>query len=49
MISYLLSGISPGNSFAKKIIELLNKYPKLPRYYMGFTDDWMNEELWKIN
>ena len=49
MISYLLSAISPGNSFSKKIIELLNKYPKLPKHYMGFTDHWEKEELWKIN
>jgi abortive infection bacteriophage resistance protein len=49
MISYLLSAISPGNSFSKKIIELLNKYPNLPRHYMGFTEHWEKEELWKTS
>lgn len=48
-INYLLSAISPGNSFSKKIIELLNKYPNLPKHYMGFTPNWHKEELWTID
>jgi abortive infection bacteriophage resistance protein len=49
MIAYLLSEISPGNSFSKKIKDLLNKYPNLPKHYMGFTPNWHKEELWKLN
>lgn len=49
IISYLLSSISPGNSFTKKIHDLLAKYPKLPKHYMGFTNNWSKEELWKLN
>lgn len=48
-IAYLLSSISPGNSFAKKIRDLLEKYPTLPKHYMGFTPNWDKESLWKIN
>jgi len=48
VISYLLSSISPGNSFAKKITDLLNKYPALPKHYMGFTENWDKEKLWTV-
>lgn len=48
VISYLLSSISPGNSFAKKITDLLNKYPALPKHYMGFTENWDKEKLWSV-
>lgn len=47
-INYLLSVISPGNSFSKKINELLGKYPDLPRDYMGFTPDWNKEAIWRV-
>ncbi len=48
-INYLLSSISPGNSFPKKINDLLAKYPKLPKHYMGFTKNWKEEAIWKTN
>jgi abortive infection bacteriophage resistance protein len=48
-INYLLSAISPGNSFSKKINELLKKYPHLPKHYMGFTKNWDKEEIWKYS
>ncbi|MEW6773806.1 MAG: Abi family protein [Bacteroidota bacterium] len=49
IINYLLSFISPGNSFSRKIKTLLNAYPEIPLHYMGFTKDWQSEDLWKIN
>jgi abortive infection bacteriophage resistance protein len=45
-INYLLSAISPGNSFAKKIKDLLSRYPNLPIQYMGFTPNWSSEKMW---
>ncbi|MEW6469548.1 MAG: Abi family protein [Bacteroidota bacterium] len=47
-IAYLLSAISPGNSFARKISELLKRYPALPKHYMGFTANWSGEKLWEV-
>lgn len=49
VIAYLLSSISKGNSFSKKITDLLNKYPALPQHYMGFTPNWQSEKLWEVN
>ncbi|MBK7127794.1 MAG: Abi family protein [Crocinitomicaceae bacterium] len=49
MIAYLLKSVSPGNSFALKVSNLLDKYPKVPKQYMGFTNNWKSELLWKIN
>lgn len=47
-IAYLLCNVSPSNSFGKKVRDLLNTYPDIPKHYMGFTANWQQEELWKI-
>ncbi len=45
-IAYLLSCISPGNSFSFKIKALLTQYPEIPIHYMGFPKNWEKEKLW---
>lgn len=49
VINYLLEIISPGNSFKNKIHTLIKTYPEIPLHYMGFTSDWEQEKLWKLN
>ncbi len=46
IIAYLLSRVSPGNSFSKKVKQLLSEFPDIPLHYMGFTNNWQNEALW---
>lgn len=47
VIRYLLNQISPGNSFPKKVNDLLLEFPNVPQNYMGFTTEWAKEDLWK--
>ncbi|MBW3470034.1 Abi family protein [Arthrospiribacter ruber] len=46
IIGYLLARVSPGNSFSKKISNLLSDFPEIPNHYMGFTPNWKKEYLW---
>ena len=46
-MQYLLLTISPKNSFRKKLIELLKKYPTVDERAMGFLDGWRNESFWQ--
>jgi hypothetical protein len=46
-IEYLLRAFIPSTDFNRKLINLLDKYPDLPLYYMGFTKNWKDEEFWK--
>lgn len=43
---YLLDTVNPYNKFRKKLNDLLMSYPEINIKYMGFLDDWKEEELW---
>ncbi|MDR1950653.1 MAG: Abi family protein [Bacteroidales bacterium] len=47
IIKYMLSAVSPNNTFTQKLKTLLAKYPTINIKAMGFPDDWQNEVLWK--
>lgn len=44
---YLLARFIPTTSFSTKLEKLMDEYPNIPKQYMGFTPDWMNEPVWK--
>lgn len=46
MILYLLNTINPGNSAAKRIVDLLEEFPSIDLKAMGFPDSWRSETLW---
>ncbi len=46
MIKYLLFTVSPKNTFAQKLNDLLAKYPTIDVKAMGFPDNWESEPLW---
>ncbi|WP_299513405.1 Abi family protein [Mucilaginibacter sp.] len=48
MIVYLSKIVNPKTKFKNKFISLLNKYPNVDPLAMGFTNNWKQEELWKI-
>ena len=47
MIKYLLYTISPQNTFAEKLRNLLAKYPSIDIRAMGFPTNWETEQIWK--
>lgn len=44
---YLLKVISPQTTFSQRLKALFSAYPEVNIHYMGFPDDWQEEELWK--
>lgn len=46
-IIYMNDRISPGHNIKSELIELFNKFPKIPLGRMGFPKDWKNEPVWK--
>lgn len=48
IIQYLLKSFIPTSNFANKLKYLLNEYPDIPKQYMGFPNDWENEDLWNM-
>lgn len=47
IIQYLLKSFIPHSTFGSKLISLVNQYPNIPLQYMGFTEQWQQEEIWK--
>ncbi|WP_299547131.1 Abi family protein [Seonamhaeicola sp.] len=47
VILYCLQFINPYNKYKKQLLELINKYPEVDLYHMGFPEDWKNQSLWK--
>lgn len=45
--SHSLSRISPGSTWRRRVRQLLEEYPDIPRKNMGFPEDWHRSELWK--
>ncbi len=48
MIIYFSKIVNPKTKFKNKFLELLTKYPNVDTYAMGFTNNWKQEELWKV-
>lgn len=46
VILYLLQTVNPQNSFAKRVSNLLEKYPFVDARAMGFPRNWQDEPLW---
>ncbi len=49
MINYLLQTVNPHNTFKIKFKKLLFKYPNIDVTAMGFPENWVKEEMWKIS
>ncbi|MCL2028702.1 MAG: Abi family protein [Bacteroidales bacterium] len=47
IIKYMLSTVSPNNTFTQKLKNLLVEYPTINIKAMGFPTNWQNEPLWK--
>ncbi|SIQ10141.1 Abortive infection bacteriophage resistance protein [Maribacter ulvicola] len=47
MIKYLLDQINPNNTFKEKLSELYIKYPNVDLSALGYTKNWVSEDLWK--
>lgn len=46
IIETLLSVVSPGSGWGKRLATLIATHPKLSLVHMGFPADWKNEPLW---
>ena len=46
-MKYLLNVIDSGNSFAKQLSSLLEKYPGVDVKALGLRPGWVKEPLWK--
>ena len=44
---YLCNEIAPGHRIKARIYRLIETYPSIPVYKMGFMNNWQNEPLWK--
>jgi len=47
IIKYLLTTVSPNNTFTQKLKTLFATYPTINTRAMGFPTNWQNEPLWK--
>ncbi len=47
-MKYLLDVADKEHHFAKKLGELLEKYPSVDLNALGFQKEWQNEPLWQI-
>ena len=47
IVAYLMSMISPGALWRKRMLTLLNEYPRIPKDRMGFPDNWREMEFWR--
>ena len=46
MILFFLNTINPNHTFDKRFRELLEKYPNVDVFAMGFHENWEEERLW---
>ncbi len=46
-ILYCLQFINPYHKYKEQLIGLINKYPEVDLYHMGFPKDWEKQDLWK--
>lgn len=45
-MKYILDTISPGNTFAKRLVELMKTCPLAQEKEMGFPKDWQKDPFW---
>ena len=46
-VTYILNIISPGNTFNRRLKELMSSCTLVDEKEMGFSKDWLKEPLWK--
>ncbi len=47
ILNYLLRIIAPQSEWRQRLYNLLQEHDKIPRSVMGFSEKWMENELWK--
>lgn len=47
ILHYLLKEIAPQSKWKARLCGLLDEYPKISRWSMGFPDNWKDSPLWK--
>ena len=48
ILRYLLSIIAPQSKWKSRLYALLDEYPEISRWSMGFPDNWKESPLWKV-
>lgn len=46
IIQFVLAKSNPYNQFNASLVNLLERYPEVDIQHMGFTGNWLEEELW---
>ncbi|MEX8504745.1 Abi family protein [Leptothrix ochracea] len=46
-IQSLMNTVSPGSHWASRLIQLLDRHPRMSRPHMGFVPGWESEPLWR--
>lgn len=44
---HLVSKIQPNSRFKHNLLNLIDSNPNLDYQYMGFTENWRQEEIWQ--
>jgi len=44
---YLCGFLHASRNIKSKIVNLVNSYPNIPVYKLGFFNQWQNEPLWR--
>lgn len=47
ILRYLLRTIAPQSNWEARLLALLDEYPEISRWSMGFPDNWKESLLWK--
>ena len=48
VLKFLLNQIAPQSFWPKRLINLMERYPDVPRKPMGFGENWRECPIWKI-
>jgi len=46
VLGVLIEQIEPGSDWRKRLVALIDKYPKVPTAKMGFPADWRTRTFW---
>jgi abortive infection bacteriophage resistance protein len=47
ILNYMLGIIAPDSSWQKRLLNLFNEYPTVPKKQMGFVEGWEEQPFWK--
>ncbi|MCB1158528.1 MAG: Abi family protein [Leptospiraceae bacterium] len=47
IIRYMLNFIAPQSNWQDRLLDLLDRYPEIPKNEMGFPDNWRSIAFWK--